>query len=68
MHVSADLPSSYALQVGADKQSCRAFLINFCHCLERVRIKAADQSEVMQYLTTLADGVVVAALQKHKWY
>jgi hypothetical protein len=40
--------------------------LNFSQVLEQVRIKAADQSEVMQYLTSLADGVVQAALQKHK--
>jgi hypothetical protein len=47
VHLAADRPANVALCVGGIR--FRVHLLNWLQCAERARIKAPDQSAVMQY-------------------
>lgn len=67
VHLAADRPANIALCVGASGKF-RVYLLNWSQYAERVRIKAPDQSAVMQYLLGIVDGTIDAAVRCHKWY
>lgn len=66
VHLAADKPSNVALTM-TPTGHFRVCLLHWSQCAERVRIKAHDQSEVMQYLLDIVHGTVDAALRQHQW-
>lgn len=67
IHLTADQPASIAITLHKDVTH-RAYLVDWSCCAERVRVRAANQSEVMTYLMGIPDGVVMSACQSFSWH
>ncbi|KAF6239457.1 hypothetical protein COO60DRAFT_1469260 [Scenedesmus sp. NREL 46B-D3] len=64
VHLAADMPANIAVCV-APSGKFRMYLLNWSQCVERVRIRALDQREVLAYMLGYVEGTVDSAVRQH---